>query len=158
MESPSASTDHWVEFSETDAAGLVHFSNFFRFMEKAERVLFANAGIPLFSSEANSIGGFPRVQASCQYRRPAAFGDHLQSQLWLEQLRASALHYRYRAWRLSTVEGLKTSENAPVLVAEGSLVTVFSRRDSKTGAISAQLLPDEWREKLTPFIRPSNES
>ena len=26
-----------VEFSETDAAGIVHFSNYFRFMEMAEQ-------------------------------------------------------------------------------------------------------------------------
>ena len=28
-----------VEFSETDMAGIVHFSNFFRYMEKRSRVL-----------------------------------------------------------------------------------------------------------------------
>ena len=34
-----------VEFAETDAAGIVHFSVFFRYMEEAEHALWRNAGM-----------------------------------------------------------------------------------------------------------------
>ena len=33
-----------VEFSETDMAGVMHFSNFFRFMEAAEHGFFRSLG------------------------------------------------------------------------------------------------------------------
>jgi acyl-CoA thioester hydrolase len=41
-----------VEFSETDMAGIVHFSNFFRYMETAEHAFFPVTG---------QLGGDARV-------------------------------------------------------------------------------------------------
>jgi acyl-CoA thioester hydrolase len=35
-----------VEFSETDMAGIVHYSNFFRYMEAAEHEFFRSLGSP----------------------------------------------------------------------------------------------------------------
>ena len=40
-----------VEFSETDMAGIMHFSNFFRFMEAAEHAFFSVFG------DLDSFGG-----------------------------------------------------------------------------------------------------
>ena len=34
-----------VQFSETDMAGIVHFSNFFRFMERTEHAFFRSLGL-----------------------------------------------------------------------------------------------------------------
>ena len=39
-----------VEFSETDMAGIVHFSNFFRFMESAEHAFFRSLGFSVAGS------------------------------------------------------------------------------------------------------------
>ena len=49
-----------IEFSETDMAGLVHFSNYFRYMEVAERDFFESLGL------SNSIGAerFSRLSKS----------------------------------------------------------------------------------------------
>lgn len=158
METPSAQIGHTVEFAETDAAGLVHFSNFFRYVEKAERTLFEQLDLPLFVARGDSLGGFPRVEASCRYLRPVAFGDRLRVDLFLRQVRASALHYSFRCFRTSLPGQMASATDAkePEPVAEGRMVTVFSRRDAVTGAISAQLLPDEWREKLLPLVRPED--
>jgi len=60
-----------VLFSETDAAGLVHFSNFFRYLEDAEHQLWRDAGLSIHG-EASPIG-WPRVAASCEFHRPLRF-------------------------------------------------------------------------------------
>ena len=60
-----------VQFSETDAAGIVHFSVFFRYFEDAEHALWREAGLSIHS-EASAIG-WPRVAASCEYHRPLRF-------------------------------------------------------------------------------------
>jgi YbgC/YbaW family acyl-CoA thioester hydrolase len=60
-----------VQFSETDAAGIVHFSVFFRYFEDAEHALWREAGLSIHP-EASAIG-WPRVAASCEYRRPLKF-------------------------------------------------------------------------------------
>ena len=39
------SVTHFVQFSETDMAGIVHFSNFFRWMEEVEHAYFRSLGL-----------------------------------------------------------------------------------------------------------------
>ena len=60
-----------VQFSETDAAGIVHFANFFRYFEDAEHALWREAGLSIHPG-ASPIG-WPRVAASCEYHRPLKF-------------------------------------------------------------------------------------
>src|SRR4051794_1938674 len=48
-----------VAFAETDLAGIVHFSTFFRYMEEAEHALWRAAGLPVFQTMNNA--GWPRV-------------------------------------------------------------------------------------------------
>ena len=36
-----------VQFYETDAAGIVHFSTYFRYMEEAEHALWRDAGMSI---------------------------------------------------------------------------------------------------------------
>ncbi len=54
-----------VAFHETDAAGIVHFANYFRYAEEAETAALASLGI--FSADSLRQYGFPRVQASAEY-------------------------------------------------------------------------------------------
>jgi acyl-CoA thioester hydrolase len=60
-----------VQFSETDAAGIVHFSHFFRYFEDAEHALWREAGLSIHP-DASPIG-WPRITASCEYLRPLKF-------------------------------------------------------------------------------------
>src|SRR5207244_9335286 len=60
-----------VQFSETDAAGIVHFACFFRYFEDAEHALWRDAGLSIHS-EDSSIG-WPRISASCEFLRPLKF-------------------------------------------------------------------------------------
>ena len=48
-----------MQFSETDAAGIVHFSWFFRYLEDAEHALWREAGLSIHPEE--SAIGWPRV-------------------------------------------------------------------------------------------------
>ena len=67
-------TTRMVEFFETDMAGIMHFSNFFRFMESAEHAFYRSIGFSV--DEAKSLGlGWPRVKAECEYRHPLRFED-----------------------------------------------------------------------------------
>ena len=56
-----------MQFYETDAAGIVHFSWFFRYMEEAEHAMWREAGLSIHP-EPSSIG-WPRVAASCEFYR-----------------------------------------------------------------------------------------
>jgi acyl-CoA thioester hydrolase len=60
-----------VHFYETDAAGIVHFSVFFRYMEEAEHALWREAGLSIHPFESDI--GFPRVATSFDFHRPLRF-------------------------------------------------------------------------------------
>ena len=56
-----------VQFYETDMAGIVHFSWFFRYLEEAEHAMWREAGL---SIAGGSGIGWPRVEASFEFHRP----------------------------------------------------------------------------------------
>jgi acyl-CoA thioester hydrolase len=62
-----------VQFYETDAAGIVHFSWYFRYMEEAEHAFWRSLGMSV--AERDSEIGWPRVAATFDYLRPLRFED-----------------------------------------------------------------------------------
>src|SRR5438093_12264304 len=66
-----------VEFGDTDMAGIVHFSNFFRYMESAECAFLRSLGLGVKLDWEGEAIGFPRVSATCDYLTPARFEDVL---------------------------------------------------------------------------------
>jgi len=65
-----------VQFADTDMAGLVHFSCFFRYMEEAEHALWRSAGLSV--APRGSAIGWPRVAVSCDFKRPLRFEDEFE--------------------------------------------------------------------------------
>ena len=68
-----------VQFYETDAAGIVHFSVFFRYMEEAEHAMWRAAGLSIATPDAPI--GFPRVATSFEFLRPLRFEDEFDVRL-----------------------------------------------------------------------------
>lgn len=62
-----------VQFYETDAAGIVHFSWFFRYMEEAEHALWRAAGL-VIAGPGLEIG-WPRVSVNVDFKSPLRFED-----------------------------------------------------------------------------------
>jgi acyl-CoA thioester hydrolase len=88
-------TTRRVEFGDTDMAGIMHFANFFRFMEAAETDYLISRGLSVSWREASGKYGFPRVSASCDYQKPARFGDILTISVTLEKLGRKSVSYRF---------------------------------------------------------------
>ena len=68
-----------VHFHETDAAGIVHFSVFFRYMEEAEHAMWRAAGLSIATPGAPI--GFPRVATSFDFLKPLRFEDEFEVRL-----------------------------------------------------------------------------
>lgn len=62
-----------VEFVDTDMAGISHFSNFFRYMEEAEHAFLRNRGLSVVLHDDRGKLGFPKLSATCDFRRPMQF-------------------------------------------------------------------------------------
>jgi acyl-CoA thioester hydrolase len=80
-----------VQFYETDAAGIVHFSWFFRYMEEAEHALWRAAGLSI--AAPGSEIGWPRVAASFDYHRALRFEDEFDVCLRVAALTNRTIRY-----------------------------------------------------------------
>ena len=81
-----------VQFSETDAAGIVHFSCYFRYFEDAEHALWRDAGLSIHPEDAAI--GWPRVTASCEYHRPLKFEQEFDVTVRVAELGRRTITYR----------------------------------------------------------------
>ena len=109
----SLKTRRRVEFRDTDAAGIVHFSAFFFWMESAEHELLRSAGLHVIDRQPDgSEYSWPRVSASCDYRSTARFGDELDIAVFVAAVGRSSVTYRI------------VCEHAGRAVAEGRVVAV----------------------------------
>jgi YbgC/YbaW family acyl-CoA thioester hydrolase len=88
-------TTRRVEFVDTDKAGIVHFSNFFRYMETAEVEFLRARGLSVAVEWEGQRLGFPRVAASCEYTKPVTFEDVLDVEVRLERVGRKSLTYAF---------------------------------------------------------------
>tara|TARA_B100000029_G_scaffold505583_1_gene586509 strand:- start:15 stop:431 length:417 start_codon:yes stop_codon:yes gene_type:complete len=122
-----------VEFSETDQAGIVHYSNFFRYMEACEHDFFRSLGTSIV--DKTSGVGWPRVHATCEYRKPLFFEDEFTITLRVTGKTSKSISYEF----FFTKDGDE--------IANGGLTICCVRRDD-TGAMKATDIPTDLAAKI----------
>ncbi|EMB13356.1 acyl-CoA thioesterase [Rhodopirellula europaea] len=134
---PVYQTQRRVEFRDTDAAGIVHFSAFFPMMEAAEHEFLRSVGIPVMPHhESEERLTWPRVAASCDFHGPARFEDILQIDLHVDRIGRSSISYRFEL----TCEGRR--------IATGKITAVCC--DLKAGGKLVKTnVPDDLRQRLS---------
>jgi acyl-CoA thioester hydrolase len=80
-----------VQFYETDAAGIVHFSWFFRYMEEAEHALWRENGLSIHP-EPSEIG-WPRVGAACEFHRALKFEQEFDVTIRVTEITRRTMSY-----------------------------------------------------------------
>ena len=95
-------TTRRVAFSDTDMAGIVHFSRFFVFMEAAEHAFLRALGTSVSTEWDGNKIGWPRLEATCTYLSPAVFEDVLDIHLKVIRKGTKSLTYRFDFFRGET--------------------------------------------------------
>jgi len=108
-------TTRRVEFRDTDAAGIVHFSAFFVYMEQAEHELLRQLGLGVVLSDDDGEISWPRISATCDFRNPAKFEDILEIEVVVNSISRTSVTYDFRFTR----DGKS--------IANGSMTTVCCR-------------------------------
>lgn len=75
------SMQRMVTFAETDLAGVMHFSNYYRWMEEVEHAFWRSLGLSVVDPREHHAISWPRVRTSCEYYQPARFEDVLSLRL-----------------------------------------------------------------------------
>ncbi len=126
-----------VEFSDTDMAGIMHYSNFFRFMETAEHAFFRSLGFSVMMSHLQPPLGWPRVHAECDYKKPLRFEEEIEVRLLVKEKRSKSLSFQFRFRKVGDAED-----------AARGLVTVVCVTWDETGRIRACGIPEFVSEKI----------
>ncbi|QOV89421.1 acyl-CoA thioesterase [Humisphaera borealis] len=87
------SVRHFVQFSETDMAGIVHFSNFFRWMEEVEHAFFRSVGLSVSMHHEGLHIGWPRVSVACDFFGPVRFEDQVELKLRVTKVGEKSFNY-----------------------------------------------------------------
>jgi len=125
-----------VQFSETDAAGLVHFSCFFRYFEDAEHELWRSVGLSIHPEK--SPIGWPRVSASCEFHRPLKFEQEFEVALHIAEMTKRTIRY----------EGTITRGGERVATGSWKIACVDRLPD---GGMKSADIPTAVADRLRPF-------
>jgi 4-hydroxybenzoyl-CoA thioesterase/acyl-CoA thioester hydrolase len=123
-----------VEFRDTDAAGIAHFSVFFVWMEQAEHAALRDIDVSVVSQGEDGTISWPRVSAACDYRNPLRFEECVEIEVGIADLGTRSVTYGFQ-FRCQERE-----------IATGKITTVCCRL--KDGHWSSTEIPAEVRSKL----------
>lgn len=139
------SSERRVEFCETDAAGIAHFSSLILYMEQAEHALLRSLGLSVAPNNTASIDetnathcSWPRVKVECEFHSPTKFEDMISLQTWVGSLGSKSVTYQHR---LSVGNSL---------ISTGKMTSVCCTKVG--GSLSSVTIPLNVRELLNPYF------
>lgn len=141
-------TSRRIEFRDTDAAGIMHFSVFFLYMEEAEHEFLRSVGLSVVIDETTGgnmrqILTWPRVHCECDYAFPLKFEETVEIGVSITRLGEKSISYLFEFER----EGKR--------IATGK-VTAVCCRIVGTCHPKSVAIPDRIRAVLSPFVLPSS--
>lgn len=111
---------HKVQYYETDKMGIVHHSNYIRWMEEARVYFFEIIGYNYSKLEEEGIIS-PVVEIECNYKVPTKFEDSVEIETKIKEFKGVKLVFEYL---------MKNCKNGQI-VAQGSSKHCFINNEGK---------------------------
>src|SRR5258705_11859497 len=108
-------TSRRVEFRDTDAAGIAHFSVLFVYLEEAEHAFLRHVGLSVHVRDEDQTISWPRVSAQCDFKSAVEFEDVVEIVVRIERLGGTSVTYAFDV------------SHAGRPVAQGSMTSVCCR-------------------------------
>jgi 4-hydroxybenzoyl-CoA thioesterase/acyl-CoA thioester hydrolase len=124
-----------VDFRDTDAAGIVHFSVFFTYMEAAEHEMLRSLQLSVVQRDPEGTFTWPRVAARADYQSALRFEDLVDIEVHVSRLGRKSVTYGF------------TFMCGDRQVAIGELTAVCCRLGAD-GSLTSVVIPDAIAEKL----------
>ena len=126
-----------VQFYETDMAGIVHFSWFFRYMEEAEHAAWRAAGLDIFARHEEQ--SWPRISAKFDFKSPLRFQDEFEVRTEIGAVTRSTIQWAHVLLRGDTVIGNGT-------------VTAVCVKKNPDGTMKSAPIPEEIISRLRSVL------
>ena len=115
---------HVAQYYETDRMGIIHHSNYIRWMEEARIDFLRQQGIRYSDLEASGLIS-PIYEVRCQYKRPVRFEDAVAIEVGLKKYTGVKLILSYRMINETTGNVCAEGESTSCFTdAEGRLITL----------------------------------
>lgn len=88
-------TTRLVEWYDTDAAGIAHFTAFFRYMEEVEHEYLRHLGLSVLMRDDQGPLSWPRVSVQCDFSGAVRFEDQLDVELRVGRLGEKSISYEF---------------------------------------------------------------
>ena len=98
-----------INYYETDKMGVVHHSNYIRFLEEARCYWLAKIDIPFSRFEQNGIT-IPVLGVSCNYKYHVTYGDTLIINTFIKEYSGVRMTVRYDVTDKKTGKTVMTAE------------------------------------------------
>ena len=139
-----------VEFHETDRVGMVHFSNYFKYMDTAVGEFFRALDLPgpltrYWGGTRDEEWDWPYASVSCDFKKPLQFDDLLDIHIFLKRIGTKSLTFG--------VSFKKDGEE----IAQGQMVVVCSQ--GIQGQPRTLEIPPFFRERLQvpAWVQPETQ-
>lgn len=126
-----------IEWIDTDAAGVYHWTTVFRLVEAAEAELHERLGI-----RGRTFGRTPRVHVSTEFRRELRFFDRVELRLSVASVGRASARYDFSLFALGEDRDAGSDDG---LAAEGEMVVVHV---THAPGGRSQPWPPELRDRL----------
>ena len=130
---------HKVQYYETDKMGIVHHSNYIKFMEEARIDFFKRIGFDYLELEKSGVYSPVVAINNCKYKKSTCFGDDILIDVKISKYNGVRLTIFYKMYVGDT------------LVFEGESEHCFVSSDGKIIRLNESNFP-EFHKKLTELI------
>jgi acyl-CoA thioester hydrolase len=88
--------ERMVQWGETDAAGIVFYPNFYKWMDEATHHLFRVKGYPQSVLYEQQKTALPILEAHCQFKSPALFENELRIESRIVEVKEKVFKVSHR--------------------------------------------------------------
>ena len=129
-----------IPFADTDLAGIVHFANFFRYMEDAEHAFYRSLGLSVHAATASGWIGWPRIQTACRYVRPLHFEDDVEVHLLVTERTSATIAYGFLFRR--------AADDPPRPLAYGLMTVACAERNVERNTLKSHDVPSSFADRI----------
>ncbi|RMH80812.1 MAG: acyl-CoA thioesterase [Acidobacteria bacterium] len=112
-----------VQFYETDAQGIVHHSNYFRYFEEARGELLRSLGLPYSELRKEGIE-VVLLHADCEFIKPLYYDEEFEVRLYLSHMDRFFFSFGYEIYSGTILKAKGKTKHA--VLSKGKLVSLPS--------------------------------
>ena len=125
-----------ANYHETDQMGIIHHSNYIKWMEEARMAYLEALGVDYAAMER--AGAYsPVVSLSVDYKRPVEFGDDMELRLSVRAYNGVTLEFGYEFYNVTKSELSAEARSKHCFVSDGRPIVMKKRFPSEDGLLRA---------------------